>query len=246
MKTGTDLTRGDLGRHLWKLTLPGIAGSLAIMIFNLTDTFFVSRLGTEALAAMGFTFPAVMVIGSVAMGLSLGSSSVISRAIGSQDFARARRTATDGIILAVAAVAVISTVGVLTIDPLFRLLGASGKTLELTGDYMLIWYLGAVAFIMPPVGDGALRATGDMLRPLVVMCVCALINLVLDPLLIFGLWGFPEMGVKGAALATVIARFCGISISCIFMPVYWIGIGPASVRWSFPGNEFYKSGFPRR
>ncbi|MBN2657157.1 MAG: hypothetical protein JXR86_08865, partial [Spirochaetales bacterium] len=103
-----NLLVGPVRGHLLALTWPGIGGSLAIMIFNLTDTFFVSRLGTDALAAMGFTFPVVMAIGAAAMGISLGSGSVLSRAMGSGDRKKMKRTATDGIILSLIFVAVIS------------------------------------------------------------------------------------------------------------------------------------------
>lgn len=216
-RTGRDLTEGSVLTHLYKLTLPGIGGSLAITLFNITDTFFVSRLGTEALAAMGFTFPVVMIIGSLAMGISLGSGSVLSRAMGRGDHHMMERTATDGILLSLIFVALISFLGLLTLDPLFSAMGASGEVLTLTKEYMVIWYLGSLAVIMPPVSDSCLRATGDMMRPLVVMIVCALCNVILDPILIYGLFGFPAMGIRGAALATVISRFIGMIATLSFL-----------------------------
>ena len=100
-KRKPDLLSGSVTRRMMSLMLPGIGGALAVTVFNLTDTFFVSRLGTEALAAMGFTFPVVRLIGSAAIGISMGSGSVISRAMGSGDTRLMRRTATDGILLSV-------------------------------------------------------------------------------------------------------------------------------------------------
>jgi putative MATE family efflux protein len=212
-----NLLTGSVNRHLFSLTWPGIGGSLAITIFNLTDTFFVSRLGTDALAAMGFTFPVVMAIGAAAMGISLGSGSVLSRAMGSANGKKMKRTATDGIALSLIFVAFISGAGLLTLNPLFSLMGAEGKVLELVKEYMFIWYLGSLAVIMPPVSDSCLRATGDMIRPLVVMIICAVTNALLDPIFIFGLFGFPAMGIGGAALATVISRVIGMVATLSFL-----------------------------
>lgn len=214
---GRNLLEGSVRGHLLALTWPGLGGSLAIMIFNLTDTFFVSRLGTEALAAMGFTFPVVMAIGAAAMGISLGSGSVLSRAMGSGDRQKMKRTATDGIILSLIFVAIISGAGLLTLNPLFSMLGASGSILEMVTSYMFIWYLGSLAVILPPVSDSCLRATGDMMRPLIVMIICAVTNAFLDPIFIFGLLGFPSMGIEGAALATVISRIIGMIATLSFL-----------------------------
>ena len=211
-----DVTEGSVGRHLARLTVPTIGGMFAMTIFNLTDTFFVSRLGTDALAAMGFTFPVVMVIGSVTMGMAAGAGSVLARAMGRKDHHLMNRIATDGILLSILTVIVVSSAGVLTVDPVFRLLGARGESLVLVKEYMSIWYVGAVAVIMPPVGDSAMRAMGDMKRPLVVMLVCATMNAILDPILIFGLLGFPAMGIRGAALATVISRSAGMVTTLSF------------------------------
>lgn len=211
------LISGSIPRQLISLTLPGIGGSLAITIFNLTDTFFVSRLGTDSLAAMGFTFPVVMIIGAAAMGISMGSGSVLSRAMGSGDTHMMKRTATDGILLSVLLVGIISLVGVFTLDFLFRAMGASGIILSLVKDYMFIWYVGSIAVIMPPVCDSCLRATGDMIRPLIVMLVCAGVNIILDPIFIFGYFGVPAMGIRGAALATVISRGFGMVATLSFL-----------------------------
>ena len=216
-----DVTEGSVGRHLARLTLPTIGGMFAITIFNLTDTFFVSRLGTDALAAMGFTFPVVMLIGSVSMGMALGAGSVLARAMGKGDHHLMNRIATDGILLSIVTVLIVSGIGLLTMDPVFRLLGATGNTLPLVKRYMGIWYWGVVAFIMPPVGDSSMRAMGDMKRPLIVMLVCAVMNAILDPILIFGLLGFPAMGIAGASLATIISRGAGMVTTLSFVHFHY-------------------------
>ena len=117
-------------------------GIAAMVAFNLADTFFVSRLGTDELAAMSFTFPVVLIINSIALGLGIGGSAVISRAIGEGDHHRVQRLTTHGLALALLIVAFFVAVGLLTIDPVFRLLGAEPRLMPLIRQYIIIWYLG--------------------------------------------------------------------------------------------------------
>lgn len=212
-----DLTKGSLKNHLIRLTLPTIGGMFAFTIFNITDTYFVSKLGTDSLAAMGFTFPIVMIVGAISSGMSMGAGSVLARAVGNKDDHLMKRIATDGILLSVLAVIIMTIIGLLTMDKVFSLLGANEASLPLTKEYMTIWYWGIVFVVMPPVSDSAMRAVGDMYRPLIVMLTCAFLNLILDPILIFGWFGAPAMGIKGAALATVISRAVGMVMTLSFI-----------------------------
>jgi putative MATE family efflux protein len=193
-------------RHLVSLTMPMIWGILAIMAFNVTDTWFVAQLGTRELAAMSFTFPVVMVLISLGIGLMAGTSSVLARVIGEGDRRRVRRLTTDALTLSILLSFVLSIVGLATINPLFRLLGAAEDLLPLVRDYMTIWYAGYVFFLAPMAGIGAIRATGDSRLQSGLLIGAAVINLILDPLLIFGLLGFPRLELEGAAIATVAAR----------------------------------------
>ena len=223
------LLQGSVSAHLARLTLPSIGGMFAIMVFNLTDTWFVSKLGTEPLAAMGFTFAVVMMVGALTIGFSTGSASIITRAIGSGDRQLARRTVSDGLFLTILGTVLVSAAGYFGITPLFTALGAEGHVLELVREYMQVWFLGAVVAIMPPVCDSCLRADGDMIRPLLVMCTCAGMNILLDRVLIFG-WGpFHAMGIRGAAVATIIARTCGMIASLSFLH-----FRSRLIDWRFP------------
>ncbi len=212
---------GSIKKHMFRLMLPSIGGMFAITAFNLTDTFFVSRLGTDALAAMGFTFPVIMIIGALSSGISLGAGSVLARAMGSGNEHKMHRIATDGILLSILAVMIISVVGFLTMKPLFTLLGAEGESLKLVIDYMSIWYIGAFVIVVPPVSDSSMRAMGDMVRPLYVMLTCAVLNIILDPILIFGYFGIPAMGIAGASLATIISRAFGMVLSLGFVHFHY-------------------------
>ena len=215
MKQHTDLTQGSVVKHLVALTVPMIAGVAAIMAYNLTDTYFISKLenGTEKLAAMGFTFPVVMVVGAIAMGIGMGASSCISRAIGKGDQHRVRRLATDGLVLALILVAVLGGTGLLTMGPLFRLLGAKPELLPLIRKYMTLWYSAVAVVVIPMVGNNMIRATGNTFVPSLIMILGAVLNVILDPLLIFGCGPIQGMGIFGAVLATVLSRLVSGSVS---------------------------------
>ncbi|MEM6598233.1 MAG: MATE family efflux transporter [Cyanobacteria bacterium P01_C01_bin.69] len=200
------LTEGPVSSRLVKLTLPMVGGIFAIVAFNLADTYYVGQLGTNQLAAMSFTFPVVMTLGSLALGLGVGASSIIARAIGEGDRSRVQRFTTNSLTLGVAAVALLSTIGLLTIDPLFTALGAGPEVLPFVRQYMQVWYFGMVFLVIPMVGNSAIRASGDTGTPSLIMILSAGFNIVLDPLLIFGFASVPALGLVGAAWATVISR----------------------------------------
>ncbi len=220
--TGVDtgkLTSGPVLPTLLRLTAPMVMGIASLVIFQLADTYFVGRLGTEPLAAISFTFPVILVINSVALGIGLGAAVVISRAIGSGDQHRVRVLTTHSLLLALLIVALFVLTGLLTIKPLFRLLGAKPDIIILLQQYMNIWYLGMIFVVVPMVGNNAIRATGDTLTPGLMMAFGAVVNVILDPLLIFGIGPFPEMGISGAALATVISRSVTFSVALYVLAI---------------------------
>ena len=212
MKTGNrasakaNLTEGAVGPLLIRLTLPMVFGIVSMGLYNIVDTFFVGQLGKEQLAALAFTFPVVMVVQSLALGIGMGSSALISRALGEGNLFAVRRYATDSLTLGLLIVALCAGAGILTIDPLFRLLGARGAVLGYIREYMRIWYPGVLFVVVPMIGNNAIRATGDTRTPGTVMVIGALTNAMLDPLLIFGLGPFPAFGITGAAVATLLGR----------------------------------------
>ena len=200
------LTEGNVGKQLIQLTLPMVWGVFAIIAFNLVDTYFVGQLGTKELAAMSFTFPVVMTLGSLAMGLGVGASSVIARAIGEGDRSRVQRFTINSLTLGLVAVGIFVSLGLLTIDPLFTALGAGADVLPLIREYMEIWYIGMIFLVIPMIGNSAIRASGNTATPSLIMTIAAVVNIALDPVLILGLAGFPRLELQGAALATVISR----------------------------------------
>ncbi|MDD3642086.1 MAG: MATE family efflux transporter, partial [Candidatus Krumholzibacteria bacterium] len=201
------------GRTLARLTVPMVAGIAGMVAFNLTDAFFVGRLGARELAAIGFTFPVVALITRVAMGIGVGASAVISRAVGRGDRRMVRRLTTDSLTLAICIVALFVAGGFAALGPLFGALGAEGEILGLVREYMEIWLAGVIFVVFPMVSNNAIRANGDMKTPAMIMIVAVVVNIVLDPLLIFGIGPFPRLELAGAALATVIARAVQLVVS---------------------------------
>jgi putative MATE family efflux protein len=193
-------------RTLFSMAYPMLAGTFAMNAYNLTDTWFVSRLGTLPLAAMGFTFPVVMFLTCVAMGIGAGVTTLASHAMGRNDAKDAARFVTHGIWLTIGVTAAISVAGYLLIDPVFTALGADSDTLPLVGEYMRTWYVGAVFMTLPMLGNGVLISAGDSRAASSRMILGTVLNAILDPVMIFGWFGCPAMGMRGAALATVISQ----------------------------------------
>ena len=194
-------------------------GMMGMVIFNLVDTFFIGKLGVQELAAISFCFPVIMFLNSLSQGVGVGTSSLISRNIIHTERTTVKMMASRAILLGVIVVLLFVAAGLLTIRPVFSALGAHNDVLDYVNDYMSIWYLGVPFVVIPMIGNNIVRATGDTFTPGMIMVAIALVNAVLDPLLIFGYGPFPEMGIKGAALATVIAR--GIGLVLILLILLW-------------------------
>lgn len=200
------LIEGDIRKILTSLTVPMALGIVFIIAIDVTDTLWVGVLGTDELAALSFCFPVIAAIMSASLGLGIGTTSAIARAIGAGDEQRVRRLATHGLVLAFVIVAALSLFGLLGQRWLFSRMGAEGKLLELIVEYMTIWFIGSAFVVVPMVGSAAIRATGDMRTPMWIMFTAAVMNAVLDPLLMFG-WGpIPALGLAGAAWASLGAR----------------------------------------
>jgi putative MATE family efflux protein len=212
-----DLTQGNIAKQLAALTWPMIFGMLGTVIFNLVDTYFVGKLGVNQLAAISFCFPVIMFINSLSLGIGIGTSSLVSRNVIVSDRHDIRLIASRAIILGISVVVLFVSIGLLTIRPLFTALGADTAIIGYIQEYMQIWYFGVPFVLMPMIGNNIVRALGDTFTPGMIMMASALVNSILDPLLIFGIGPFPEMGIRGAALATVISRSISFIIILIIL-----------------------------
>ena len=205
-RAGQDLTVGPEYQHLLRLTGFMLLGFVAVMSANLIETLYIGNVGTQELAALGFTFPVVMGLQGMMMGLGIGASSVVARSIGSGEWRRAKALITHSFVLVLAFVALITLFMALFLEDIFSLLGAKGEILDMSVAYMRVWLLGVPFFAIAMVGSTLMRAAGDAVKPGYLMVVGAVLQVALGPVFIFGLFGFSQMGLAGAAIAFVAAR----------------------------------------
>tara|TARA_Y100000768_G_scaffold389022_1_gene390501 strand:- start:15634 stop:16896 length:1263 start_codon:yes stop_codon:yes gene_type:complete len=184
-----------------------IVGITANMSFNLVDTYFIGKLGADQLTAISFSFPVVLTILNLSIGIAIGTNSVLSRMLGENKDDDVHALSSYIVILGSFLALAIAGLGILTIEPLFTLIGAQKVHLPYIEDYMIYAYI-AMAFRMISISvSGTYRAHGITLIPSIAILITATFNLILDPLLIFGYGILPELGIKGAGIATMLANF---------------------------------------
>lgn len=202
-----DLTQGSVGNTLSKLTAPMMLGISSNILVSMLEIGFIGQLGTEPVAAITFTFPLVMMLNSIALGIGVGTSSVIARGVGTGDREDARRLGTHSLIMVSVATLLLALLGWATIDPVFTAMGATPEVMVQIHDYLNIYYPSVLLLTTTMVAGNIMRANGNAAVPGMVMTAGALFHLLLDPFLIFGWFGFPRMELAGAATAMAISRF---------------------------------------
>ena len=207
------LTVGSVPQHIRRLAVPMVIGVFAMISVNLVDTYFVGLLGTDQLAAMSFTFPVVGLIINLCMGLAIGVTATVARLIGAEDNERAEVISGHALSIALILSVSLGILGFVAQDYIFSLMGAPDKLLSYLRDYMRWWFIGLPFLVMVIIANGILRARGDSKRPMRLMLLAAGCNVVLDPLLIFGLAGAPKLGLEGASIATMIARMLTFTLA---------------------------------
>lgn len=201
--------RESIGRLLLRFSGPSIISMLVGASYNVVDAIFVGRLGSEALAALAIAFPIMLIFMAIGQGTGVGAASLISRRLGAGDPEGANKVAGVAIALSLLIGALITIICLPILDPLLRLFRASGPVLPLAKSYVsvLVTFQFLNPFLM--VLGNIIRAEGRPILSSAGMIVSAIINIALDPILIFGLGPVPAMGVSGAATATVIGRGIG-------------------------------------
>lgn len=192
-------------------------GLVAIFSFEAVDLFFISQLGDESLAAVSFAFPVIWLLMGVGIGFEAGASSCVARAIGQGDLYRARRLTTDTVVLGTVVAVGLCVVGLLTIRPVFTLLGAPEELLPLIDDYMSIRYWVSPVEVALWTSLAAIRARGNTLLEGKVITAAAVLNAALDPIFIFGLLGFPALGIQGAAFASLAANLIMLGLMLFYL-----------------------------
>ncbi len=208
--TQNDLTTAPIPELVRRLTIPASIGFFFNTMYNVVDTYFAGRLSTDALAALSLSFPIFFILLAMGSGFSTGAGALIGNALGAGKRREAACCASQGLLMSTLVSLVIMVVGYVAVEPLFRLLGATDEYLKICLDYMHIILAGTFLPLTGFMLNGILNAQGDMTTYRNYLIGATVLNIGLDPWLMFGGFGVPAMGIKGLALATLIAQFFGV------------------------------------
>ncbi|QKQ98538.1 MATE family efflux transporter [Candidatus Nanohaloarchaea archaeon] len=207
-----DLLNGPVGKNLFYLSLPVIMINLLQTAYNLADTFWLGQYSNNALEAITYAFPLVFFLISLGMGLAVAGSVLVAQYEGSGNKKKRNYAASQTIAFSALASVIIGGIGYFFIPDIVGLLGASGPVAASAAQYLEVISLGLFSMFGFLVFQSLMRGYGDTVTPMLLMLGTVILNIIIDPIFIFG-WGpVPEMGVKGAALATVLARTLSLAI----------------------------------
>lgn len=232
VKTGksgrVDLTQGPIVRHVLRMLGPFSIAVIALLSAGIVDTIYLGRLtsdtipnlGVLALAAIGFAYPLTFLGNSANIGLGAGTLSAVSRAIGQGDYDRAHRHAAAAILMALCVMTVLVAFMMAVLPLILTVMGAEGSIREMAMDYLFISLPGLIIVSVASTCNNILRASGEAALPSMIMISGAVINIILDPFLIYG-WGpFPRLEVQGAAIATVTGNILGAMFGFYLVAVH--------------------------
>jgi putative MATE family efflux protein len=206
-----DLTKGAVGAQLTRMTIPYFLGISSMILASMIETIYIGILGARELAAYSFMFPVIMALTSISMGVGIGASSLIARAEGEGDREQVKRLATHTVFLTLALTLVLSCSTYFFLEFFYASMGAKGEVLQLVVAYAEIWVVfGLVSFTIPMVSSTVLRALGIAKVPGYIMTITSGVQLVVSPILIFGLFGVPAQGLLGSAYGFLIIGFIRI------------------------------------
>ncbi|MFP4230116.1 MAG: MATE family efflux transporter [Candidatus Nanohaloarchaea archaeon] len=205
-KEELDLLNGPVGKNLFYLSLPVIVINLLQTTYNLADTFWLGQYSDAALEAVTYAFPLVFFLISLGMGLAVAGSVLVAQNEGSGNKKRRNYAASQTVAFSALASVVIGAAGLMFVSDLVPLLGASGNIAAAAASYLEVISIGLFSMFGFLVFQSLMRGYGDTVTPMILMFGTVVLNIIIDPLFIFGWWIIPEMGVQGAAIATVFAR----------------------------------------
>jgi putative MATE family efflux protein len=205
-----DFTELAIGRAVFLLAIPMVLEMLLESLFALVDTFWVTRLGANAIATVGLTESMLAIVFSIALGLSFSTTAMVARRVGEKDMEGAATAAVQSIILGIGISLAVGIPALLYAHQLLSLMGADGTLIAGGHRYTEVVFGGTAVVMLLFLNNAIFRGAGDAAIAMRVLWVSNLINLVLDPCFIFGLGMFPKLGVAGAAVATLTGRSCGM------------------------------------
>ncbi|MCW8877269.1 MAG: MATE family efflux transporter [Kangiellaceae bacterium] len=208
--TQQDFTQGSIGKAAFLLAVPMVLEMVMESIFAVTDIFFVSGLGANAVAVVGLTEAVVTLLYAVAIGLSMAVTATIARRIGEKDYEGANIVTGQTIWIGIMVAVFVGSIGIFYAEEILRLMGASDSVIKLGGGYTSIMLGGSITILYLFLFNAIFRGAGDASVAMKSLWLANGLNIILDPLFIYGIGPFPEMGVTGAAVATNIGRGVGV------------------------------------
>lgn len=215
------------------MSLPAMISMFIQSMYNIVDSMFISHYSAEAFTAVSLAFPIQNLILAFAVGTGVGVNALVSRRLGEQNLDAANATISHGLLLTLMTALAFVGIGLFFIEPFFRLFTQSPTILQLGVAYTTIITCFAFGTLFHIVIEKIFQATGKMLAPMIFQAVGAIINIILDPLMIFGIGGFPELGIQGAAWATIIGQF-----SAMFLAVGTLCFLKGPLKINFRGWRF--------
>ena len=209
--TKRDFTKGSIPAALIILAIPMILEMSMESLFAIVDTFFVSKLGAESIAVVGLTESILVLTYAVGIGLSIGATATVARRVGEQDLEGAARTATHAVYLGMIVALLMGAAGVIFAPQLLHMLGAEPHVIELGIPFFRIMLGTNAVIVFLFLLNGIFRGAGDAAIALRVLIIANVLNIFFCPMFIFGIGPFPELGVTGAAVATVCGRGIGVA-----------------------------------
>ena len=205
---GNKMGTWPIGKLLVNMALPLVISMLVQALYNVVDSIYVSRISESAVTALSLAFPIQNLLIGCATGVGVGVNSLLSKSLGEQNYERANRTAGNGFLLSVLFAACFLIFGIFFAGPFFRTQSTVAETVEGGSAYLAIVTIGSIGVFIEILFERLLQATGNSFQSMITQGTGAIINIILDPVLIFGWFGLPAMGLAGAALATVIGQWC--------------------------------------
>ena len=205
-----------VNKLLVTMSLPMVISMIVQALYNIVDSIFVSRLSEDALTAVSMAFPMQNLMISVAVGTGVGINAMLSRALGEKKFEAANKTAENGIFIEVLGYVLFLLIGIFVTKPFFLAQAGAGDIANMGIEYTRICLLMSFGIFMQIGFERILQSTGRTIFTMITQSTGAIINIILDPILIFGLFGMPKMGVVGAAIATVTGQICAAILAITF------------------------------
>ncbi|PPR45193.1 MAG: Multidrug export protein MepA [Alphaproteobacteria bacterium MarineAlpha5_Bin8] len=204
------LTEDPIVQLFIRIAIPSSVGTIFQTLYNIVDTYFAGKISAEALSAIAQTFPVFFIIIAMGVGISIGITALIANALGEKKDKEASYLLAQGVILSIAVAIIITIIGILIAPHIISTISKSTTSLDLSIDYLNIIFLGSVFIFIQMSVNSSLNAIGDTKSYRNVLIFSFFLNIVLNPLLIFGYGIIPALGIKGIALSTIISQFVGL------------------------------------